>query len=250
MTWIADVARRKTLRTHVIDGEPIRLYVDRLTVAELDHVALIGVGRGTKTTNADVSEMTQKQAKAIDKFVSVFPGDVLVDGEAVTSVGVLFGGQTTTLDELFGLLLRCQSLTPEESHDMTVAIRFTQWLYAKDRKKSHWVDTGTSCALCHAMDLCKKRACGTTPSTRPVWNDNAIYVKRCPILSLTQEVERVIRLFEWTHSWTDNGYKQTCLPGPAALDEQEAWTLSALAHTRNVFTKVSLEQMKRTHGRN
>lgn len=237
---------RTTLVTVTLDGEPIRLLVDRLSVVELDEVSRCVVARGSSGTPEASLLATYQQSQCLDRFVRVFERDFLMNDQPVAAVGTSLGGQTESISQVFNALLDAQALSTTEQHDLTVSIRFLAWLGSTQSEASKWRETGTNCQACHALGLCGKRACGNAPSKKPVWHDQSIHVRVCPVKSLTPDVERVLRLFGWTHTYGAHGFQQACLPSSAHMSEQEAWTLSALAHARAVYRDVHRQQV--THG--
>lgn len=221
--------------------------VDRLTVGEVDSLADGAIPRGPGLPAAALAPITRQQLALLDRHVDVCAGDILIDGEPVTKLSAVLGGQTSTINALFEVLVEAQGLTPDEREQLTIAVRFQLWLAFEQRNNkstSKWVETGTSCAKCHELELCGRRACGATPAKKPVWHDKKIHVRRCPVLSITPETDRILRLFEWTHVAQPTGFHQSFLPASAQLEDQEAWTLSALSHVRAVYTDVHHERVR------
>ncbi len=239
------MVRRRLNTSVVLEGEPVRLVVDRLTVSELDRVAEAVIPRGSGVEARVVLELTRAQTAHLDTHVQVVKGDLLVEAVEVVRLGDVFGAQTDTIHELFHVLLGAQSLSTSERTDLTVGTRFHLWLSDEDRKPSKWKETGSSCQKCHELQLCRVRACGGVPAKKVVWHDRRIHVHECPIRSLTPEVERVIRLFEWTHAWGAHGFEARHLPGAQSVNDQEAWTLAAVTFVRGIYADVYADAIRK-----
>lgn len=182
----------------------------------------------------------------IDRHVRVCEGDFLFDGRVQTrGIAEAFAGREDVLVLLYQALLSVQSLTKWERHRLKVASHFMTWLGAARERgsSSPWARTGTSCAACQAEGLCQLRACDGIPAKKPVWHDKLLVVKVCPVLSFTPQVEEVLRVFYWTHDIVVLGnavqWQQRFFPREGGLDDQEAWTMSALGYLRAVHNRLS-----------
>jgi hypothetical protein len=240
---------RHAVRTVHIDGEPVTLLIDRLTVDEFNRAAAFPYprGQGVKSASADDADHLDRVA-AIDHYIEPAPGEILIDGRPARRLGPLFGARAEIIARLYHALLAAQEPSAEERHDLSIAARFSEYLDDARRRNipSDWVTTGTDCGKCHKEKLCAKRHCNGTPAKKVVWHDKKHQLKTCPVLSFTPETERVVRLFAWTHQLFFEGpgvlrYQRTGLPAGSALGDQEAWTMTALAYARDDYNELLAE---------
>lgn len=232
-----------------IDGQPVTIEVRRLPLGAYEAACHLAYPRGTTPDADQVDAILAARIQAVNDYVRALPDQVIVDGHSVQDqLGVLFGARADVINHLFDVVLAAQQLTPEEQRDLEIAVRFSHWLALamKRESTSEWVQTQTNCEACRARGLCAKRGCDGTRTRKPVWHDGRLVVKTCPVRSFTPEIERVMRLFFWTHDAVADGgwvrWQMTRLPEAGSVAEQDAWTYAALAAMRAIQMDLAKDQ--------
>ena len=231
----------------VLDGEEVTVACERVSLRVFNELAGLSWSRGS---SADVN--TEREyllsVRAVDTYVTAVDGFVDESGAPYCGpLGQYFGPRPAELGKLFSALLQVQQLSKQQRHDLEVAAKFTFWVEGIRKKgsESHWAKTGTSCQKCRELELCSKRRCGSEPGKSVVWHSGELLVRRCPILSLTREVEEVLRLFYWTHDIGVVGnsvqWLQRHLAEPVGLLDQQAWLTEAFDWLRRVHTDIYAE---------
>lgn len=223
-----------------IEGDNVPVLVDRVTVSQLREIGDAGYPRGVSLGDPDHVYLSRCQL--IDTFTRPAPCAIKVDGvAAIVPLAATFGAQPQVVADLYDALVSAQHVSEDERTALEVSARFAWWLAdAKERDSSSpWAETGTSCAKCHALDLCGKRGCDGTPKPKPVWHDGRMAVKVCPVRSFTPEIEATLRLFFWSHELRQTGWTRVCLPADGGLDDQTAWTMGALGVLQTVHNRLT-----------
>lgn len=243
--------RRTVQRKVNIDGESVRLDIDRLTVDEYEGAAALQSPKGTLT--ADTAAVVKQRLHYIDTHIEVVEGDLIHEdsGAIIRRVAHWLGHREDVMVLLFGALLNAQHLDEEEQEQLRIALHFTEWLQQAqaDELPSDWVRTGTNCAKCVAKGLDQKRGCNGVQVKKVVWHYRKVRMRTCPVMSFTVDVERALRQFYWTHTIRSEGgtplWSQTFLPNGPVLSEQEAWSMSALAFLRNQANEILSYEIKK-----
>lgn len=235
--------------TVTLDGEPVQLLVDRLTVAEFERVATLALPRGSERSPEPTNQHLAR-IRVIDRHLSPAAGEVLMDDTPVTQLSLVFGAREDAINTLYHALIDAQQPNAIERQQLLVAVRFSSWLVASTRAgtASQWVETGTSCAACHSKKLCGKRGCDGTEQKKAVWHDTRLVLKVCPVRSLTPDVEHALRAFYWTHDCVRDTFgmrwHQVTLPRAGGLEDQETWLIDALAWLRQVHVQLAADEAK------
>lgn len=243
---------RRTVQTMVvIDGEPVRFIVDRLTIAEYENVAALMYPRGTNVK--EDSGCSEHRLHFINTHLEVVFGDMVDENNRpISRVGHWFGNREDIIALLFVTLLNAQNVSEEERLQLSIALHYTEWLQRAKEKElpSDWVRTETSCAKCHAKGLNTKRGCDGQEVRKIVWHYRAHRLRSCPVMNFTPDVERMIRLFYWSHTVRADGrgvpaWVQLHLPNGPVLLDQEAWSMSALSFLRGEANNILSYEMKK-----
>ena len=238
---------RWTARTVVWDGESVAVQVERITVGRLGEVTALGYPRGAAPAGPE-DALHLARIAAIDAHVKAALGSVYLDDAAVWSVGTLVGGRFDLAAALYDVLLSGQTPSMSERHNLRVAARFHAWL-DQAPEGSAWRETGTSCAACHAKQLCSLRGCDGTVQPRVVWHDRKLALKMCPVRSFTPQVEEVLRLFYLTHTLSAIGqsvtWQRIALVRDGGIEDQDAWLMDAMGIVRHELTRLFSEHTPR-----
>jgi hypothetical protein len=84
----------------------------------------------------------------------------------------------------------------------------------------------------------------STAEARVVWRDGDLELTTCPVRALTPDVQATLARFEQTHTLTIGmgvtQYTLSRLPGPGALDAQDARTMAELAYVQQLQNALLL----------